>query len=288
MNNLITNELLASQKQQQIWQKIQESQYKELPPLQKIDLAGLFLTSLSKKMDSLADEAPLGWKKAIHARGVVAKIKFVASANTPFTGLFRGVDYGLLRASITGNPSDRNFAPGLAIKFLIDSQPSANFSALVSLVGQGQNYNFLANEFSNIVPVVNEVGPKLINLIFRRVTRYPTKLYLENLAQFNQNGVREPKPYYPRQIYLVPNPQVQFPATPPHDFRSDLATIATGTLLFSVYGVDAAKISDRSIGQPEYRSQAEIIGQIATNSEFIASSYGDSQLFFRHQRFRNR
>lgn len=288
MNNVITNELLASEKQQQIWQKIQESQYEQLPPLPKIDLVSLFITSLSKKMDSLRDEAPPGWKKAIHARGIVAKIKFVASANTPFTGLFRGVDYGLLRASITGDPSKRNFAPGLAIKFLIDSQPSANFSALVSLVGQGQNYNFLAHEFSNIVPVVNEVGPKLINLIFRRVTRYPTKLYLENLAQFDRRGERETKPYYPRQIYLVPNPQLQFPETPPHDFRSDLATIAAETLLFSVYGVDPAKISDSEIGEPEYRSQAEIIGQIETTSNFIASSYGDSQLFFRHQRFRNR
>jgi len=41
-------------------------------------------------------------------------------------------------------------------------------------MGQGNNYNFFANEFSNIVPVVNQIGPKWINLIFRE-SKHPTK-----------------------------------------------------------------------------------------------------------------
>jgi hypothetical protein len=283
-----TNERSAGQKQELLWQKIQQSQYDRDPPLTKIDLIGLFLTSLGKKMDLMSDEAPQGWKKAIHAHGVVAKIKFVAAPDTPFTGLFRGVDRALLRASVTGDPSDRGFAPGLAIKFLIDGKPSANFSALVSLVGQGQNYNFFEHEFSNIVPVVNDLGPRLINLIFSRVTRYPTKLYLEDFAKLTQKGQSESKPHYPSQIFLAPNPQLKFPATPPHDFRDDLKTISPNTKLFTVFAVDPAKVSDKLIDRPEYRQQAQEIGYIETTSEFIASSFGDSQLFFRHQRFRNR
>ncbi|HEY9649067.1 MAG TPA: hypothetical protein V6C95_00280 [Coleofasciculaceae cyanobacterium] len=286
----------AKDKQDFLWTtKLLKSQYDQLPPLQKIDVPGLFVTLLRIKMDRASDEAPRQWKKAIHAHGSVAKVKFVPTGDTPFTGLFKGANYGLLRLSLTGEPSDRGFAPGLALKLFVDGHPSENFSALVSLTGQGQNYNFFANEFSNIVPVVNSLGPKFINLIFSRVTRFPTKLYLQGLGQIDQNGHRENSPYYPYQIFLVPNPNLQFPETPSHDFRQDLSTIASGTELFSVYAVDPGKIGDEAavkstnvIDQPGYRQKAQLIGSIETTSEFISSFYGDSLLFFRHQRFANK
>lgn len=277
----------AAQKQEFLWnERIIQSQYERLPPLKKIDIIGLFCTTLRKKMDGRSDQAPRHWKKAIHARGSVAKIKFIPTTDTPFTGLFQGADYGLLRLSVTGDPADRGFAPGLAIKLFVDGKPSENFSALVSLEGQGKNYNFFAHEFSNIVPVVKSLGPILSNLIFSRVTKYPTKLYLQDLAETDQSGRSESEPHYPVQVFLVPNPQVQFPESPARDFRHDLKAIAPGTLLFSVYAVDPKKFGDELIGQPEYRHQAQLIGHIETRSEFVASSYGDSQLFFRHQRFR--
>lgn len=277
----------AEQKQDFLWQnRILPSKYDQLPPLQKIDVSGLFLTSLRTKMDSQSDEAPSGWKKAIHAHASVAKMRLTPTPDTPFTGLFRGADFGLMRLSLTGDPAARGFAPGVAMKFLIDQRPSANFSALVSLEGQGNNYNFFAHEFSNIVPVVNRIGPKLINLIFRRTSRFPTKLDLENLSQFQQNGTAESAPKHPLQIFLVPNPQVQFPESPPRDFRQDLATIPAGTTLFSVYGIVAEKL-DQDSSNLQNRQQAQLIGQITTTSEFVASAYGDSRLFFRHQRFKN-
>ena len=37
-----------------------------------------------------------------------------AVAGNPYTGLFQGADSGLLRLSVTGDPADRGFAPGLA------------------------------------------------------------------------------------------------------------------------------------------------------------------------------
>lgn len=238
-------------------------------------------------MDRRSDQAPGRWEKAIHAHGSVAKIKFVPTADTPFTGLFRAVDHGLLRVSLTGDPSDRGFAPGLAIKFLVDGQPSENISALVSLTGQGKNYNFFANEFSNIVPVVRQIGPKLINLIFRRVSRYPTKLSMEDCSRIDQNGEAVASPHAPEQIFLVPTPAVQ-QSEQPHDFREDMVTIPVGTTVFDVYGVDPHTIAGDATTTEGYRQQAQLIGHIATDSEFVASFYGDSQLFFRHQRFRNR
>jgi hypothetical protein len=278
----------AAKKQDFLWhERILISQYKTLPPLKGIDVIGLFLTALRKKMDRKSDQAPEKWEKAIHAHGSVAKIKFIPTADTPFTGLFQGVDYGLLRVSVTGDPSDRGFAPGLAIKFLVNGHPSENVSALVSLTGQGDNYNFFANEFSNIVPVVRQVGPKLINLIFRRVSRYPTKISMEDCSRIRQSGETVAEPHAPDQIFLVPTQAVQG-SEQPHDFREHVATIPAGTTVFEVYGVDPKKLAGDSTTTAGYRQQAQLIGHMVTNSEFVASFYGDSQLFFRHQRFRNR
>lgn len=285
----------AQRKQAFLWdERIVPSRYEHLPLLEKIDVLGLFLTLLRIKMDRHLDEVSPGWKKAIHTHGSVAKFRFIAAEDTPFTGLFQGADFGLIRLSVTGDPTDRGFAPGLAIKLFVNGQPSENVSALVSLTGQGKNYNFFAHEFSNIVPVVPEFGPKIINWIFSRVTRFPTKLYLQDMAEIDQNGQPETNPHYPYQIFLVPNSDHQF-SSRPHDFREDLATLKSGTRLFSVLAVDPGRTGDTeaieaiaTIDSPTYRQQAKLIGYIELTSEFVASAYGDSRLFFRHQRFGNR
>lgn len=278
----------AQEKQDFLWYKrIIPSTYTQKPPLAKVDILGLIVTRLKIKMDRLSDEAPEKWQKAIHAHGSVAKIKLIAHGDCSFTGLFKGADYGFLRASLAGDPASGNFAPGLGIKFLVDGQDSGNFSALVSLEGQGQNYNLLAHEFSNIVPVVNKLRPKIGNLIFRRVTRYPTKMSLKNMAIIDQLGNKVNEPYYPEQIFLVPTTQIQFVESPPHDFRDDLATIPIGTVLFDLYGVKPTE-DNHQVTNAEYRQQAVQIGQIETRSEFVTSDYGDRRLFFRHQRFQNK
>jgi hypothetical protein len=250
-----------------IWSRIEASRYADLPAFQPIDVLGLLFTPLRKKMDDQADEAPAGWRKAIHAHGSVAQVEYISTGDHSYSGLWQGAT-GLVRLSVTGDPAKRGFAPGLALKLLVDHQASANFSALYTLTGQGQDHNFFAHPLSNIVPVVNELGPKFINGIFRRVTRYPTKLSLQDFGMFDRSGNTISKPASPVQISLVP--ALQF-ASNPHDFRLDLATIPVGTKIFTV------KCSD----------SGQVIGQLKTKSEFVASAYGDSQLFFRHHRFQD-
>ena len=251
-----------------IWSRIAASEYADLPPFQPIDVLGLLFTPLRKKMDDRVDESPAGWRKAIHAHGTVAQVEYVSdNQDHPYTGLWKGAT-GLVRLSITGEPTKRGFAPGLALKMLVAGQDSANFSALYALNGQGQDHNFFAHPLSNIVPVVNELGPQLINGIFRRVTRYPTKLSLQDFGTFDQAGNAINSPNSPAQISLVP--EIQF-ASDPHDFRTDLTPIPAGTKLFTVM------VSDSH----------QRIGHLITKSKFVASAYGDRQLFFRHHRFRD-
>lgn len=279
----------ARKKQDFLWnERIIPSAYEQKPPLVNINILGLITTRLKIKMDRLSDQAPRKWDKAIHARGSVAKIKWIAEADCPFTGLFQGADYGFLRASLAGDPSRDNFSPGLGIKLLVDGRDSGNFSALVSLIGQGKNYNFFAHRFSNIVPVVDRLRPKIANSIFRRVTHYPTKISLKNLGVIDRSGNLVQVPYYPEQIFLEPTADIQFAESPPHDFRDDLETIPSGTVLFSIYAVESQAEENHLLDRAKYRQQGQLIGRIETTSKFITSAYGDRQLFFRHQRFRNK
>ncbi|MDP2228475.1 MAG: peroxidase family protein, partial [Moraxellaceae bacterium] len=128
-----------------------------MPALKPVDIGGLISSILWKKVQTRTDVAPPGYSKPIHPYGAMAKVKFVPVANNGYTGLFQGSDHGLLRLSVTGLPSDRGFAPGLAWKAFVDGKPSENVSALYTLSGQGDNHNFFANELSNYVsPEVNE------------------------------------------------------------------------------------------------------------------------------------
>lgn len=274
----------ASQKESYLWEeKILPSRYHTLPRLTGIDVVGLFMTSLLIKMERVSDQVTRNWKKAIHAHGTVAKVRYTSYPGHKFTGMFQGAEHGLLRLSVTGDPTRRGFAPGLALKLLRDNGPSANVSALVSLTGQKDNYNFFANELSNIVPVIRQIGPKIINLIFRRVTRYPTKLHLENLAQCDQSGRQVDKPEYPEQLFFVPGPNLSFSESPDHDFRVDLATLPVGTVIYEIFAPPSEH--RESI---DNRSRSSKIGELTLKSKFETTLYGDEFLFFRHQRFNNR
>jgi hypothetical protein len=100
------------------------------------------------------------------------------------------------------------------------------------------------------------------------VTRYPTKLSLQDFGMFDLSGNTISSPNSPEQISLVP--ELKFPSNP-HDFRADLTPIPTETKIFTVMVSESR----------------QVIGYLITKSKFVASAYGDRQLFFRHHRFRD-
>jgi hypothetical protein len=66
------------------------------------------------------------------------------------------------------------------------------------------------------------------------------------------------------------------------DFRVDLArNIPQGTTVYDVLGLDEAD-DDRSLDLEDLVPRAKRIGALTTESEFIASAYGDYRLFFKH------
>ena len=286
----------ACDKQELLWTNgalRSEYQEGERPALAKIDVLGLVDSILWKKVRDRTDVAPAGYEKPIHPYGALAKVEFVPTSSHPYTGLFKGHDCGLLRLSVTGDPADRGFAPGLAWKVFVDGKPSENVSALYTLSGQGSNYNFFANELSQYVS--QEVNETLAtSAIFSLVTTKPTLLRVDDMAEVNPDGTRVGTVRSPTQIYFVPTSQVRNRfSSAAHDFRDDLIELPAGTAVYDVYATNQEIrtsifpwVNNRYIA--ERRSSAVKVGTLRTTSPFVLSQFGDSGIFFKHQRHEDR
>jgi len=283
------------EKQQHLWNNgILRSEFAadEIPALEDIDVLGLINRVLWDKVNDQKDVAPPGYKKPLHAHGAVAKVEFVANSSE-YTGLFQGSDCGLMRLSVTGDPSDRGFAPGLAWKAFVDNKPSENVSALYTLSGQGDNQDFFANELSQYVsPEANETLGT--SLIFSAVTSKPTRLMVNAMADTNQDGSAASNANAPTQIYFVPSATVKGKfSSSAHDFRSDLVTLNAGDDLYDIY---ATSERIRTSIFPRWnkrladdrRNSAKKIGTVKLSSKFTLSNFGDNGIFFKHQRYEDK
>lgn len=281
----------ACQKKELIWDKIQQTEHKALPKFDRfniLNLIGMSFQSMTTKVKRNSDITPKDWEKHLHKRGSVAQVEFQSEDNHDYSGLFKGAECALLRLSLTYRPtSKRDVAPGLALKIFRDNMPSANVSALYRLEGQGKNYNFFSNPLSNIVPIGDSLGLKLVSKIFKRVTDYPEQLGMAHLAQADEYGIKEVSPKSPRQIFFVPKLQDYF-SSAPHDVRHDFHRIRPGATLYEVYAV-SNKLKDLNYSGYSARHIKELlknsnyIGKIVTKTRFISSEFGDQGLFFRHE-----
>jgi len=275
----------AESKLQILQQQIEATEYQRLPQWTGTEPLAMFALSLNPirsmvrsffnvTLDRNSDVLPDCRKKGIHTYGSTVAIEFIADGTSPFTGLFQGVSYGMARLSLAAKPSATSTVPGIGVKFLVDGRPSLNFVAMYSLDGQ-PSYNFFANEFSTFINPTTSGPLKILAAAFSTATQDPTKVDVAYMAKVNQDGSTVSAPVAPEKLILVPNrSQLEFDAAS-HEVRDDLGTIASGTTLYSVYGVMAGG------GGRIY------IGRIVSSSRFIASQFGDQKLFFRHQRFNN-
>lgn len=282
--------LSACEKQDILWEKIERSTHSELPDFKEFGLKEIVKMGrqeIQLKDKHFSDIAPAKWKKYLHARGAVAKVEFVPHSSN-YTGVFTGFKCGLIRLSLTYKvKGSRPVAPGLALKVLRDHTYSANISALVSLHGQERDFNFFKNPMSNIVPVGEGLGQKLVHRIFKKASNYPEELLVDDMAKIQENGAAVTMPKSPRQIFFVPATDV-VSKSEEHDVRKDFLAIPKGKTLYKVFAV--AKKYD-TFNYENYKEEdaitflkdAEYVGDLVTTSEFLASEFGDSELFFRHQ-----
>jgi len=229
--------------------------------------------------DFVSDEMN-GRDKLIHSVGSVAKMHWEMNSNN-YTGMFQGVDNGLIRISLAAKPDytqrdsvKGNFIPGMAMKLLRDNHRSANFVAMHSLSPQ-DSWNPFKYPWSNTVALVGNIGltQKLLKAKFETASKWALHVGLSEVASYDQSGNEESSPQFPWSLVFKPNPQLNsLPDTFSAKLDDILATIPQGTDIFEIHAVDCPSCK-------AYR-----IGTIKTDSQFTRSSYGDQHLFFEHQR----
>ena len=298
----------ASNKRDYLWKQVEDTEYQEgkFPKLEDADPIWLVSSSVTgeikKKMDYVSDVVPKGWKKFIHSKGSIAKVKFVSSESShPFTGLYKGTSYGLMRLSLTNNPhqkkvpivgkEERGVAPGIALKLFVTGHPSQDISLLTVLEGQGENYNFFSEEFfSNIIPKGKGFDMKIVHTAYKTVSQYPERLAVSGVSEWTVEGKKVTNPNAPIQLFFVPVYTMM--SSTSEDIREKFHRIPKGSTLFKVYGHKAQSYEEYNEYTKEKgkeilgnKNETFYIGEIVTDSEFKSSSFGDEVIFFKHKRF---
>ncbi len=275
--------LSASSKQALLWSRISASPY----AAEQLKLKGPGVLDLLKAADPCfmaaaflnpGDEMAEGRVKLIHSNGAVVKVRWVPSPNS-FTGIFQSGALGLARLSIA-SPSTSNYIPGMALKLMINGEASTNLVAMYSLDGQGSDRDFFAHSFSTVVALpksrVLKIGAALFRKALRRVPNAPENertIPLTEMASVENDATKAAPIRAPYRLIFAPTSSVRnefASAGLDSDFRVGVQAIRENSVLYTILAVEAPG------------AEAVQVGQLITESEFVASQYGDEKLYFRH------
>lgn len=216
--------------------------------------------------------------KRIHSVGFVASIEFNSVGGHPYTGLFTGAPFGLIRMSLAEPASKEGTSPGVAIKFFRDGMSSVNFFAMYRLQGQSSG-NFFENDFTNHVPLPPADDFKLNQLVakFDKASAPSNQVGLSDIAKATADGAEVEDIEFPYEVILKPASGLRekcsdMATRPTADLKETFNRIPSGTDLYDVF----AKASP--VAEPT------LIGTLKTKSALMDSKYGDNNLFFRHQK----
>jgi len=276
----------AQEKHDQILPHINNSPY-EYPNYPKsnpsvFSMGSLFSSSfLVKSFTQVTDEQEKR-QKLIHTYGTVASIEMRINDASTYTGIFKAghVSKGLARLSLAKYDMNE-FTPGGAFKFFVDGKPSLNIIAMFSLDGQAKNRNFFANTFWNVITGPSSIPLKLLARAFASaIALIPgtdfdrpvaeTNLPLYEAASVDSQGIVASAVVAPYRIGFIPNPTLSYDSNTNIDFRYHLGNVVPGTKLYTVSVT-------RFAGEPE-----QVIGEVVATGHFVASPYGDEELFFQH------
>ena len=131
----------------------------------------------------------------------------MTDGNHPYTGIFKGSKHAILRLSdahlwLDGRDlgdgeefEQGDMAPSVAIKFLRDEKPSANYLGMVGFENQGQGTNFFALDFSNHLPEFREhrpvedtCGEQTIGRFHSQMTRFIYSNGSLHMADYDEFG----------------------------------------------------------------------------------------------------
>jgi hypothetical protein len=247
---------------------------------------------LSESLTRTGDELETPKPKLFHTYGTTAMIRFTPEPDTPYTGIFQETAYGVARFSYAGPVLGVGIVPGLGLKFLIDGDHPSENAVVMRMLDPQAHHSVFENAFTNILPV-----PRLTNLVMRVVkTRFETVVIegqglhhpMHNLARVHATGTPVGGELRaPYRVIFVPTEEARRVSDPQRDFRDDLAqNLPSGATIYEILALDESQetaLRAQGIGNLEALiPHGQRIGTITTESEFVASKYGDYRLFFKH------
>ncbi|MGH8069309.1 MAG: hypothetical protein ACRERE_29560 [Candidatus Entotheonellia bacterium] len=265
----------AREKQEILWRFISKFPYEQLPSMHTTNLQlmrRLMSRAFLQKAFDLDDDVRPPRTKAFHAFGTVAQMRFVADGTHPFTGLFATGGVGFARASLAvGMP---NYSPAAALKFLLDGPHASENLLLHQSLDTQASRDFFERAPTNhtLEPSTfpNTLMTPLLRFWLSRISSPIEIQLLDHLAAVTHDGTVVERVVAPELVYLYGADEVRNDPASTEDFRSLLANIPLGSLLYRMYG--KATRSARQI----------YIGSITTESAFVASEFGDRILAFQH------
>jgi len=274
--------LSANSKLKKIWDKVREN----VTPygwFNALNTARIFFESMNTTFDHQSDVFPRFRDKLIHSVGTVTKARFIAEANTPYTGVFKGCDNLLLRLSAATKPDSKkrtaeeaynNFKPGFGLKCLRNGMPSANLVGMFSLKGQ-KSWNFFKNElYSHATGAINPsfIEGRLLKH-FETASPWPQQVGMREMATYDENG-QQSEPKFPYRLILRPRQEITglFTENFTANFEDQIMTIGADKHMYDIYANDS----------PD--AEPILIGKIVTVGKSYTSEFGDKWLFFKHGR----
>lgn len=263
------------QKQEMLWELISNIPYSALPSINISDFktaSRLINRVFLRKAFNLNDDVRSPRFKAFHTYGTIAKVRFVADGNHPFSGIFSSGGVGFMRASLAvGMPK---YSPAIAFKFLLDGKhPSENLLLHQALDVQASRDFFERGQTNQTLEpkgFPNGLIYKILKLWLSPISRPINIQLLNHLAEIESNGSAVQRTVTPRLIHLYGADEVRNDPSSKYDFRLILSKIASGSLLYRMYG--KTEEDDRQI----------YIGSIISESGFVATEFGDRILAFKH------
>lgn len=275
----------AKSKMQYLWDEITRDNNSWNFP-SAMEMAKIFIETMDPTFttpgDAMKDWGYWRGKKYIHAVGVTGRVKFQPVSGSPYTGIFKGANLGLIRLSSATQPTpDGKLGPGMGLKFLRDGIDSANLVAMYRVDGQPGDWNFFANSFETTIPDSQDTGVRLLARKFSSATDFVQSCGLSDFAAFDQTGQAPSRNVFPFKLRFQPSSAVHtmFPKELQNGnamaYMDQLKSVPANTTLYDVYAWDAS---------PQLGGTEKKIGSLQLDGKLVSSRWGDEHLFFRHQK----
>lgn len=249
-----------------------------------------------QKMESIAlDWRESGHQKITHGVGGHARAHIVWTAPSEYTGMFQRADHCIVRmanAAVPGGLAIDAYGPNLAIKCLNDGPQSANVQALWQLdgyavlpPGKTKSCSYFEAPLATHTPLRDNITAALRGTFvpdFQKVDPHSMLIGVSQLAGVDQAGTPTPPAAvrFPFGLVFQPRPELNAIPCEFEQYISQLKRVPSNSTLYDVYAV-----AEPWLSRPSGRPMVTKLGELRLDSGFVGSTYGDSELFFRHTFF---